>query len=87
MTQASIAETDTSMLLYAHPGVALGALGILAAGTAATVAAGASAASLSASAGLADPALAALVSAAVGGAALLTFVTTRRFVGHWQARA
>ena len=87
MTQASIAATDTNMLPYAHPGVALGALGMLAAGTAAAVAAGASAADLSASAGVADPALAALVSAAVGVAALLTFLTTQRFIRRHQTRA
>ncbi len=79
MTQASIAATDTNMLLYAHPGVALGALGMLAAAAAA--------ADLSASAGLADPALAALVSAAVGVAALLTFLTTQRFIRRHQTRA
>ena len=78
MTQASIAAPDTNMLLYAHPGVALGALGMLAA---------AAAADLSASAGLADPALAALVSAAVGVAALLTFLTTQRFIRRHQTRA
>ncbi len=87
MTQASITATDTGMLLYAHPGVALGALGMLAAGAAAAVAAGASAGDLSASAGVSDPALAALVSAAIGVAALLTFLITQRFIRRHQSRA
>ncbi len=68
-------------------GVALGALGILAGGAAASVAAGASAANLSAGAGLSDPAFAALVSAAIGVAALLTLLTTQRFLRRRQARA
>ncbi len=86
MTQASIEATDIGTLLYAHPGVALGALGMTACGTAAAVVAGVSAASLSAGAGLSDPAIAALVSAVIGVIALLTFLTTQRFVRHRQAR-
>ena len=86
MTQASTATTDTSMLLYAHPGVALGALGILAAGTAAAVMAGATTASLSVHAALSDPALTALVSATIGVAALLTFPTIQRFVRRQSTR-
>ncbi len=80
MTQASIVATDIGTLLYAHPGVALGALGMLAGGAAASVVAGASAANLSAGAGLSDPAFATLVSAAIGVAALLTLLTTQRFL-------
>ncbi len=87
MTQASIVATDIGTLLYAHPGVALGALGMLAGGAAASVAAGASAANLSAGAGLSDPACAALVSAAIGVAVLLTLLTTQRFLRRRQARA
>ncbi len=86
MTQASITATETSMLPYAHPGVALGALGMLTVGAAAA-AAGASAGDLSASAGVSDPALAALVSAAIGVAALLTFLITQRFIRRHQSRA
>ncbi len=80
MTQASIEATDISTLLSAHPGVALGALGMTACGAAAAVVAGVSAASLSAGAGLSDPAFAALVSAVIGVTALLTFLTTQRFL-------
>ncbi len=87
MTQASIVTTDIGTLLYVHQGVARGVLGMLAGGAAASVAAGASAANLSAGAGLSDPAFAALVSAAIGVAALLTLLTTRRFLRRRQARA
>ena len=86
MTQASIAATDTSKRPLAHPGVALGALGILAAGAAAAVIAGATTASLSMHAALSDPALAALVSAAIGVAALVTLPTIQRFVRRQSAR-
>ncbi len=79
MTQASIVATDIGTLLYAHPGVALGALGMFACGAAAGTA-GALAASLSAGAGLSDPTFAALVSAVIGVAALLTLLTTQRFL-------
>ena len=87
MTQASIVATDISTLLYAHRGVALGALGMLAGGAAASVVAGASAANLSAGAGLSDPAFATLVSAAIGVTALFTLLTTQRFLRRRQARA
>ena len=80
MTQARIVATDIGTLLYAHPGVALGALGMLAGGAAASVVAGASAANLSAGAGLSDPAFATLVSAAIGVTALLTLLTIQRFL-------
>ncbi len=87
MTQARIVTTDISTLLCAHPGAALGALGMLAGGAAVSVVAGISAASLSAGAGLSDPAFAALVSAVIGVAALLTLLTTQRFLRRRQARA
>ncbi len=87
MTQVRIVATDIGTLLRAHPGAALVALGMLAGGAAASVAAGASAANLSAGAGLSDPAFAALVSAAIGVAALLTLLTTQRFLRRRQARA
>ena len=87
MTQASIEATDTSTLLYAHPGIALGALGMLAAGAASAVTVGAWAANLSVGAGLADPAQVTLVTAAVGTWALLTMVGTQRFIRRQQAGA
>ncbi len=87
MTRASIVATDISTLLYAHPGVALGALGMLASGAAAAAMAGASAANLSAGAGLSDPAFAVLVSAAIGVTVLLTLLTTQRFLRRRRRRS
>ncbi len=82
MTRVRIVATDIGTLLRAHPGIALVALGMLAGGAAVSVVAGISAASLSAGAGLSDPAFAALVSAAIGVAALLTLLTIQRFLRH-----
>ena len=87
MTQASIPASDTSTRLNANPGGALGALGMLVAGCAAAVVAGAMTASLSVHAALSDPVLATLVSAAIGVAALLTFLITQRFIRRHQSRA
>ncbi len=86
MTPASITATDTNTQPHANPGVSLGALGILAAGTAAAVMASATTASLSVHAALSDPALAAIVSATIGVAALLTFPTIQRFVRRQSTR-
>ena len=85
MTQANPADTRIGDLLCARPDVALGAVGMLAVGTAAAVGAGSSATSVALAAGLADPAVAAFAALVVGTTALLTFLTTRRFVLLWRA--